>query len=422
LYWKIIGIVFFSCLLTACYSDDQTASTTELSQSARLGKQLFEDKGLSASGLQSCESCHDPAMNFVDPAQGAVSMGGLAMDLPGLRNAPSLRYTKFIPPFHFDEDSGAPVGGQFSDGRVNTLAEQAAKPFTSSFEMANKDAAEFFERLKTRPYFQDFVDLYGENGLNDPEAALTKVAEAIAAFESEAPEFQPFSSKFDYWLKGQAQLSARELNGWRIFNDPDKGNCAACHPSSKTQGLPPMFTDFTYDNLGVPRNEAIAANNENNSLDYVPLNGDDRHDYYDLGLCGPLRENLASDTTLCGAFRVPTLRNVANTAPYFHNGRFNTLRETLDFYVRRDTNPEMFYPPNAPGEVEKFDDLPLRFHDNVNTHEAPYNRQRGEAPALNDDEIEDLIAFLCTLTDAYDPMNAETYALSSQCPQMQGSY
>jgi cytochrome c peroxidase len=417
LNWKIMGIVFFSCLLTACYGDDQRALTTDLSQSAQLGKQLFEDKGLSASGLQSCASCHDPAMSFIDPTQDAVSLGGLAMDLPGLRNAPSLRYTKFIPSFYFDEDSGAPMGGQFSDGRANTLAEQAAKPFTSSFEMANKDATEFFERLKTRPYFQDFVDLYGENSLNDPEIALAKAAEAIAAFESEAPEFQPFSSKFDGWLKGRAQLSPRELRGWHLFNDRDKGNCAACHPSSKAQGLPPMFTDFTYDNLGVPRNEAIAANNENNALDYVPRNGDDRHDYYDLGLCGPLRENLARDTRLCGAFRVPTLRNVANTAPYFHNGRFNTLKETLDFYVRRDTSPEMFYFFNTMGEVEKFDDLPRNFHGNVNTHEAPYNRQRGEDPALNDDEIEDLIAFLCTLSDGYDPTNTQSTVLSAQCPQ-----
>lgn len=412
-----MGIVFLPCLLAACYGDDQAVSTTDLSQAARLGKQLFEDKGLSASGLQSCASCHDSAISFIDPTQGAVSLGGPAMDLPGLRNAPSLRYAKFIPPFYFDEDSGAPVGGQFSDGRVNTLAEQAAKPFTSSFEMANKDAAEFFERLKTRPYFQDFVDLYGENDFSDPEVALVKAAEAIAAFESEAVEFQPFSSKFDYWLKGRAQLSTRELNGWRLFNDHDKGNCAACHSSSKAQGLPPMFTDFTYDNLGVPRNEAIAANNENTFLDYVPRNGDDRHSYYDLGLCGPLRENLASDTTLCGAFRVPTLRNVANTAPYFHNGRFNTLKETLDFYVRRDTNSELFYPINTLGDVEKFDDLPRRFHDNVNTHEAPYNRQRGEDPALNDDEIEDLIAFLCTLTDGYDLANPQDTVLSAQCPQ-----
>ncbi|HET8705370.1 MAG TPA: hypothetical protein VFM46_03625, partial [Pseudomonadales bacterium] len=226
-----------------------------------------------------------------------------------------------------------------------------------------------------------------------------------------------FSSKFDAWTKGETQLSAQELNGLRLFNDPSKGNCAACHPSTPANGLPAMFTDFTYDNLGVPRNTDIEANNDHTSLSYVPYNGDGNHSYYDLGLCGPLRDDLSGNTTLCGAFRVPTLRNAALTAPYFHNGKFATLQDALRFYVRRDTNPEEFYPVKADGSIEKFDDLPEMFRVNVNVTEAPYNRLPGQEPALSESEITDVVAFICTLTDGYDSKNAANYVLPAQCPQ-----
>lgn len=414
---RMIWITLLTVGLSACV-DDKTNNQdlSALSATAQLGRLLFEDKALSASGQQACASCHDPAVDFVDPALGPVSVGGLGMDKPGFRNTPTLRYIKFIPPFHFDDESGAPIGGQFHDGRVDTLTEQATKPFTSTFEMANKDAAEVLERLQTRPYFQDFVTLFGQRSAHDPDFALSKMGEAIAAFESEDRSFQPFSSKFDYWVKGQTQLSASESRGWLLFNDPNKGNCAACHSSHGSPAAPALFTDFSYDNLGVPRNGAIEANEKNSRLDYVPNNGDDRQDYYDLGLCGPFRENLSRDSSLCGLFRVPTLRNVANTAPYFHNGRFDTLKETLNFYARRDTHPEEFYPINSEGEFDKFDDLPRSLQGSVNTHEAPYNRQPGDTPALNEEEIDDLIAFLCILTDGFDNT---TYVLASQCPQNQ---
>ena len=111
-------------------------------------------------------------------------------------------------------------------------------------------------------------------------------------------------------------------------------------------------------------------------------------------MCGPFRTDLASRTDLCGAFKVPTLRNVAVTAPYFHNGRFKTLKEVVGFYVRRDTNPEEWYPLNADGSVHKFDDLPPQYHRNVNTTEVPYNRRRGDAPALTPDEIDLVVEFL----------------------------
>ena len=118
-------------------------------------------------------------------------------------------------------------------------------------------------------------------------------------------------------------------------------------------------------------------------------------------MCGPVRADLGSRTDLCGKFKVPSLRNVAITAPYFHNGRFATLKEAIGFYVRRDTSPEEWYPLGADGSPSKFDDLPLRHQGNVNVTEVPYNRHLGDAPALTPDEIDLVVEFLNTLTDGY---------------------
>jgi cytochrome c peroxidase len=151
-----------------------------------------------------------------------------------------------------------------------------------------------------------------------------------------------------------------------------------------------VFTDYTYDNLGVPRNPQIAANAD-------PA-------YFDMGLCGPFRTDLAAHTGLCGQFKVPTLRNVATRRVFFHNGYFHDLKSALEFYVQRDTNPEKWYPLDAQGKPQKFDDIPALFARNVNTSEAPYNRKPGQAPALSNAEIDDVVAFLKTLTDGYDPI------------------
>jgi len=134
----------------------------------------------------------------------------------------------------------------------------------------------------------------------------------------------------------------------------------------------------------------------------IPANADPA--YYDLGLCGPFRADVVAERPdLCGAFKVPTLRNIALTAPYFHNGAFATLREALEFYVQRDTSPEKFYPLDAGGRPQKFNDLPDQYKANVNTTEVPYDRGPGDVPALSDSDIEDVIAFLNTLTDGFQP-------------------
>lgn len=363
-----------------------------------------------------------------------MALGGPDMNLAGFRNSPSLMYLSYAPAFYFDSDGG-PNGGFFRDGRAATLADQATMPFTNPIEMANADAASVIAKLTTRPYLADFEALYGSAVLSDPETALQRMGQAIAAYEKEDSSFHPFSSKFDYWLAGKATLSTQEQRGYALFNSPTKGNCAACHPSTSANGVTPaLFTDFSYDNLGVPRNTAIAGNVDATAPDYTPFNSDDGvHRYYDLGICGPFRDNGGLNLSgSCGQFKVPTLRDIAMTAPYFHNGRFATLKDAIGFYVRRDTNPEQWYPRNADGTVTKFDDLPAAYGGqftvipgvpgsdagylgNVNTAEIPYNRVIGDTPALDAGEIDDLISFLCTLTDGYDPAHPTAQVLPAQC-------
>jgi len=446
----LLPILLVAGALSACEggSSDSTGSGSMppanpdgLSAAAGLGKKIFADTALSASGTQSCGSCHVAAFAFTadrtaaGPDHGSVvPLGGATMDLPGFRDTPSLAYLSYSPDFFFDNEGG-PNGGFFRDGRAGTLADQAIAPFTTHFEMANTDAAAVIAKLRARPYFADFIALYGAAVLDDADTALKRVGAAIASYETEASEFHPFTSKYDAFQDGQAELSAQELRGLALFNDPSKGNCAGCHPSTSADGgTPPLFTDFSYDNLGVPRNPHILANDPGTAPDYTPANGiDGLHFYYDLGICGPFRDDGGLNTSaLCGAFKVPTLRNVAVTGPYFHNGRFATLKDAIGFYVRRDTNPEEFYPTTADGTVTKFDDLPAAYGGqfvvnihvpgsdanylgNVNTGEIPYNRHIGDLPALNADEINDVIAFLCTLTDGFDARNPGAQVLPAQC-------
>ncbi len=130
----------------------------------------------------------------------------------------------------------------------------------------------------------------------------------------------------------------------------------------------------------------------------IPANADPA--WHDLGLCGPLRTDFTDRPDYCGLFRTPTLRNVATRRTFFHNGVFHELRKVVEFYVQRDTNPERWYARNADGTVRKFDDLPAEYHANINT-EPPFDRQLGDKPALSDAEIDDVVAFLQTLTDGY---------------------
>ena len=358
-----------------------------LSAQAALGEKIFVDASLSASGRQSCASCHDATFAHSPANALAVQLGGANGDLQGRRKAPGIRYLATNPAFFFDGE-GTPTGGFFWDGRAANFAEQAAEPFLNPFEMANPDKASVVAKLAAAPYAADFRRVFGDRIFDDVEGAYLAMSLAIQQYEREDVEFNALSSKYDAFLRGQATLTDQELRGLALFNAPDKGNCAACHPSARgSDGAPPLFTDFSYDNLGVPRNPEIARNAD-------PAT-------FDLGLCE--RADLAQRSDLCGAFKVPSLRNVALRQALFHNGRFKTLKDALTFYVQRDTNPEKWYPLAGDGSVKKFDDLPPELRGNVNTSEAPYNRGPGEQPALSDAEIDDVIAFLRALTDGYAP-------------------
>ncbi len=376
--------------LTACGgggSGSSGTSSSTLSAAAQVGESLFNDPILSSTGAMSCASCHDKANHHAAPDTRSVPAGANAGHEAG-RQAPSLQYLKFNTAFAFAGD-GTPTGGFTWDGRATSLADQASGPLLNPNEMANTSIDDVVAKLKRSAHAAAFRKVFGDDILERPADAFARLLFALQQYQIEDPDFAPFSSKFDLWQAGKAQLTSAELKGWSLFNDPNKGNCAACHVSTPVGGNRPLFTDNTFDNLGVPRNPEIKANADSN--------------YYDLGLCGPTRADLSGRTDLCGAFRVPSLRNVARTAPYFHNGAIKTLTDAVRFYVRRDTNPEEWYPTDANGVVLKFNDLPLAYHTNVNVTEAPYNRKPGDAPALNESEIADLVSFLNTLTDGYTP-------------------
>jgi cytochrome c peroxidase len=257
--------VLLSLLSTACGgggSDAQTSATgaatsgvtltatASPSAAAALGEKIFNDKALSVSGKQSCATCHVTQFAFTADPNGPdeglpVALGGPLGDAAGFRNAPSLAYATYSPDFFFDSDGG-PNGGFFRDGRAATLSDQAIAPFTDVLEMANDNAAAVIAKLRTRPYVNEYVALYGSAVLDDVDIALHRVGQAIAAYESEDSELHSFSSKYDDFLVQKAQLTAQELHGLALFNNPAKGNCAACHPSTSADGItPPLFTDFS---------------------------------------------------------------------------------------------------------------------------------------------------------------------------------
>lgn len=384
--------------LAACSGGSGTATTSPatptpgptntLSEAAKLGELIFKDASLSASGAQSCASCHDPAAAHAPNNNLAAQFGGANGDVQGFRAAPSLRYLNQTPAFFFAAD-GTPTGGFDRDGRAASLAEQGERPFLAPHEMANDTKQDVISKLRKAAYVERFRAQFGAGILDDAEQAFSRMTFALQAYQKEAPEFHPFDSKYDLFLAGKVKLSDQELRGLALFNDPAKGNCIACHPSARgADGAAPLFTDFTYDNLGVPRNFKLKATAN-------PA-------YFDLGLCGPDRTDLMDKhSDLCGSFKVPTLRNVATRQAFFHNGAFDNLTSVVSFYVRRDTNPEEWYPLAADGRVQKFNDLPEQYRKNVNVSEVPYNRQPGMAPALSPGEIDDVVKFLGTLTDGY---------------------
>ncbi|PIE11626.1 MAG: methylamine utilization protein MauG [Rhodobacterales bacterium] len=347
-----------------------------------LGEALFFDVNLSANRSMACATCHDPASGFADPrptALGkAVSLGDDGHSL-GDRNAPTASYAAFSPPFGQDKD-GIWTGGQFLDGREPNLAGQAGGPPLNPIEMGMPSKEAVVERLAENPdYLVALEALFGVS-TSDADAAYLAMTEAISAYES-TEEFAPFDSKYDRYLRGEVALTDEEELGRTLFFSEQFTNCSLCHLKG-TSALDPQetFSNYQYHNIGVPVNVAVRAGNGS-----AP-------DLIDHGL---LANPLVDDPAMDGRFKVPTLRNVAVTGPYMHNGVFEDLRTVILFYNKynsvdptRQINPEtdaLWADPEVAGTLS--------------TVELEHG------PALNDQRVDALVAFLKTLTDArYEPL------------------
>ena len=362
---KVAGLSVVSLLVLATGT-----AFGDLTDKEKLGRNLFFDARLSVPAGQSCADCHSPGAGFngIGDATIAVYEGAVPHAF-GNRNPPAAAYASFSPKFRLE--NGIYLGGQFWDGRAATLKEQAKGPFLNPVEQNNPDMRTVVRQVATSNYADLFKKVYGASALARTEIAYDKIAEAIAAYESSA-EVNRFSSKFDLYLAGKVDLTPQEAQGLTLFNG--KGRCAHCHPSTAgPYATNPLFTDYTYDNLGIPRNP------DNPFYKTNPA-------FVDLGLGGFLK-NAAQN----GKFKVPTLRNTAVAAPYGHNGYFKTLREVVDFYNSRDVPASLWPKP----EVEE----------NLNTDEV------GNL-GLSNDEIDALVAFIGTLTDGYLPPNTREGAMA----------
>lgn len=391
---------------------------------AQLGRDVFFDPRLSSSGRLSCASCHSPAHAYGPPGNGPVVLGGPALTRPGLRAVPSLMYLERQPNFSIGPDTDenenvnlaqlavqgstavrsqktarttaltannlVPQGGLFWDGRADTFQSQAFFPLLNPLEMDGGSVARVAAKLRASGYAQRFVELFGPAVLRTPRMLVTEALFAVGRYEFEDASFHPYSSKYDAYLEGRARFTPAELRGYQLFDDPKRGDCAACHLDRPTaDGLPPLFTDHQYEALGVPRNPQLAANRDPR--------------YHDMGICGPVRSDLHAETQYCGMFATPTLRNVATRHVFFHNGVYHTLRQVLDFYDFRATEPQKIYPREPDGRLALYDDLPQQYDANVDVTDPPFDRKRGMRPPLSPQDEEDIIAFLKTLTDGWRP-------------------
>lgn len=331
-----------------------------------LGKQIFFDTNLSSPPGLSCASCHDPAAGFADPDTNTPTSEGAISGRFGSRNAPTASYAAFVPGFQFSRNRRGFTGGLFLDGRVDTLSEQAKGPFLGALEMNNPDAAAVVNSIINASYAQEFLTVFGDNALNTTDDAFEHVADAIAAFERSC-ELSPFSSKFDAVQAGTDSLTDTEQRGAGIFFG--RGGCTVCHDSNNRRGTigQQVFSDFSYSNIGTP------ANPENPFYNLATEFNLEGASFVDNGLGAIV--DLPSEN---GKFRVPTLRNIAFTAPYMHNGVFQTLEEVMHFYNARDVDSAFGVPEVA---------------ENIT------RRGRVGNLGLTAQEEADLVSFLLTLSD-----------------------
>jgi cytochrome c peroxidase len=322
-----------------------------------LGKLAFADPDLSQPRGVACAGCHDPGRAFSEPDSDRSTSMGAVRGRFGPRNTPTAMYARFAPRL-------------FWDGRASSLEEQARGPLMNPLEMANPDEASVADAVRHATYASSFTKIYGADTVADDHRLVTALLDSISAYER-TPALAPFSSKYDHYLAGQATLTAAEQRGLAIFEDPARGNCASCHPSRPgADGAPPLFTNFSYANLGIPKYV-----NSGFLTQPAGLNPDGEA-FIDRGL-----GKITGASTDDGKFRVPSLRNIARTGPYGHNGYFENLPYLLSFLATRDVGASDTGPWAAP-EVS-----------------ANVEQRVGHLP-LSKQDLDDLDAFLETLTDA----------------------
>jgi len=345
--------VILTALLSVLFVSVATGASM-LTSREQLGKILFQEKDFSLNGTQSCQTCHHHVAGYADPTNdrdpyaSVVSVGDDGYSLGG-RNAPSAAYAGYSPILHLAGD-GQYYGGLFWDGRAtgsdlgDPLAEQAQGPPLNPVEMNMPSKEAVVEVVRNSSYVSLFLRVFGADALDDTDKAYDDISRAIAAYER-CVEVQKFSLRFDREL-----LRDKEIDGMALFAE----NCARCHSMEDTTGEGPLFTNYGYANIGIPVNPLLSEN---------PV---------DLGLGGFL-----NDSAQNGKFKIPTLRNVAMTAPYGHNGYFATLREIIQFKNTRD--------------IGQWDTPEVQT--NMNTADL------GDL-GLSDEQVDDITAFLMALTDA----------------------
>jgi len=356
-------------MVSAC---DDAGDAEINTQKSALGALLFNDTNLSLNRTMSCASCHDLEHAMVDSRTGhsiGASRGDDGVAL-GDRNAPTAAYAAYTPNFHFNSREGLYIGGQFHDGRAQDLKAQAKGPFLNPLEMMMPDESSVIERVQEdSELVARFKSIYGESIFDNDLVAYDALAESIALFEM-SPRFAAFDSRYDRYLSGDAELTPLERQGLSLFEG--KALCSACHPATTENGSRPLFTDHTYDNLGVPVNTALRNENGVTATD----NG--------LGA-------VVNDASLNGAFKVATLRNIAVTGPYMHNGVFKELKTVVHFYNTRDVDGAVNPETNSTWEAAEVD--------------ATKNVAELGNLGLSDAEEEALVAFLKTLTDRqFEPL------------------
>jgi cytochrome c peroxidase len=399
------------------------ANGTDLTDEQLLGKAIFFDK-ISQPDWMSCSVCHGPAVGWTGPIpginqKGAVYRGAIPRRF-GNRKPPSAAYATLSPILHYDAGDETFVGGNFWDGRAtgedlgNPAADQARGPFLNPVEQHNYDKAAVCEQVAASKYAYLYVSAFDASidcSAAGVDTTYDNIARSIADYEGSS-EVNQFSSKYDAYLAGKAQLTRQEREGLELFEAEDKGNCAACHPSEPgPYSAHPLFTDFTYDNLGVPRN----PDNPFYDMDTVylddgvtPINPLGKS-WVDLGLGGFLAtraewSGMAADNE--GKQKVPTLRNVAkahgNNTPksYTHNGYFKSLKAVVHFYNTRDVKPQCPDAFTTEKDARAMDCWPEAEVPQTVNHDELGNL------GLTPDEEDAIVAFLRTLSDGYfDPAN-----------------